>query len=572
VSKGERTAERTAFGSLASTWQERVAADACVTIADATQCASAVGDIIERRLAGGPRDAMLLFEEPRRMLLRAIRATVARDPARDSRLRTLGAIAGGGLTLNARSQAEFEKAFYPAGAGQAFMHLTVAADRTFFRSHYELESASRWFGFRPTRTVLYSPSDPAVPSPAGNPETADTLAIWSEGVDDGLLQTALDILADVRLQLRVVRAADADAAHALGSARVVVSLSDDPATAVALAAFGRPLCVATPAALEVLDDVTVFDVWSPIGMVDAVLRALARTAPRERPEARLRRALPPPQKPPAFEANAPLVSIVMTVYNRLEHLGRNLERLQKQTYANVEIVVVSNDGPRADHVCAPFGNVRYIHRERNSGDAAAPRNDGIRAARGRYVAMLDDDDFFFPDHVARMVEAAQRGAKIVYSDFALGISQYDADGSERYVGYDVEKGDGITPFELLVTNRLGYMTIFAERSVYDAVGTYDLEGAAGNEEVELWLRMAERFPMAHVDRLTTLYTIRKNWEGSLTSTSHLGYADGYERVYRLHPIENLPLIAEMRERHVSGLRTAAPAPREPRYPAIRGIQ
>ena len=170
-----------------------------------------------------------------------------------------------------------------------------------------------------------------------------------------------------------------------------------------------------------------------------------------------------------------------------------------------------------------------------------------------------------------MVASARRGARVIYSDFAIGISEAGADGSERYVGYDIEKGDGITAFEMLVTNRVGYMTIFAHRDVYAAVGAFDLEGAKGNEEVDLWLRIASRYPVAHADRVTTLYTIRRNWVGSLTAVSHHGFAEGYERVYARYPIEGLPTIAEMRTRHLAQLRSTDAPPREPRYLAIRGI-
>jgi hypothetical protein len=549
----------------------RIDHNAGVTLADATACGAAVADVLERRLDGETRSAMILFEEPRRMVLRTIAASIKNDPARDSRMQTLAGLAAGNLTLNGQPQNQYEHRLFPAGADIAFWHLGVAADRILVRSLYELDAICSWFGVRPTRTALYSPADPSVPAPAGTVAATACLALWAEGIDDGTLDIVLDVLATVRLPLKVVRADATDAATVLASARAIVSLSSDPATAIALARFARPLCAATPGALEVLDGVQVFDICNPTSTVDAVLRAIGSAAPVERPEAAFRTTMPGAPANRSFGADAPLVSIVMCVYNRLENLRRNLARLQRQTYPNVEIVVVSNGGPRADDICAAFPNVRYLHRETNSGDAAAPRNDGIKIARGEYVCMLDDDDFYFPEHIARMVARACNGARVIYSDFAVGISETLADGGERYAGYDIEKGDGITTFELLVTNRIGYMTIFAHRDVYVELGAFDLEGAKGNEEVDLWLRMASHYPIAHSDQVTTLYTIRRNWVGSLTAVSHHGFAEGYERVYARYPIEGLPGIAQMRVQHLARLRSTDAPPREPRYPAIRGI-
>jgi glycosyltransferase involved in cell wall biosynthesis len=271
--------------------------------------------------------------------------------------------------------------------------------------------------------------------------------------------------------------------------------------------------------------------------------------------------------PPAVEAivNGPLVSVVVTVYNRLGHLRTLLDALARQTYQNVEILVVSNNGPRADAICAGYPNVRYIHREENSGTSAEPRNDGILAASGEYVFVVDDDDVVFPDHIATMMEATSSGVDLLYSNFLIQIVE-PSSGDDRILGYDLEKGDGVTPFELNVTNRIGYMTVFAKTDLYRRFGVYDIGRFWGNSETELWMRLSTNVPMAHVDLPTTMYTIRHNWVGSATASMHANYAKGYEEMYREYPAADMPLVQAARANHIAALRSQDnPSPREPRY-------
>jgi hypothetical protein len=80
--------------------------------------------------------------------------------------------------------------------------------------------------------------------------------------------------------------------------------------------------------------------------------------------------------------------------------------------------------------------------------------------------------------------------------------------------------------------------------------------------------MAQRYPFAHADCATAMYTVRKNWEGSLTKTEESRYADGYERMYAQYPSDGYPLISEQRRKYVAWLRSrGGEPPREPVYPA-----
>ncbi|MBI5948599.1 MAG: glycosyltransferase family 2 protein [Chloroflexi bacterium] len=99
----------------------------------------------------------------------------------------------------------------------------------------------------------------------------------------------------------------------------------------------------------------------------------------------------------------PLVSVVIPVYNGERFLGEAIESVCWQTYRKFEVIVVddgSTDGSAA--IARAAAGVTCIQQE-NRGLAGA-RNTGIRAALGQLVALLDADDIWTPDKLARQVE------------------------------------------------------------------------------------------------------------------------------------------------------------------------
>jgi hypothetical protein len=126
----------------------------------------------------------------------------------------------------------------------------------------------------------------------------------------------------------------------------------------------------------------------------------------------------------AFTDPEPLVSVVIPTFDRYETLcGRAVPSVLAQTYTNIELLVVGECAPpqlvRAiDQITDP--RLRFINLNRSgpysSGVLAAwqasgtmPFNEGVRLARGRWLAPLDDDDAFRPHHVATLLDAARAG-------------------------------------------------------------------------------------------------------------------------------------------------------------------
>lgn len=104
------------------------------------------------------------------------------------------------------------------------------------------------------------------------------------------------------------------------------------------------------------------------------------------------------------QQNLPLVSVIITTYHNETYLPRAIESVLHQTYSPIELIVVDDNPPDSDArvkteaVMARYPQAVYLRHPENRNGAAA-RNTGIQAARGTYIAFLDNDDFYFSNHI-----------------------------------------------------------------------------------------------------------------------------------------------------------------------------
>lgn len=113
------------------------------------------------------------------------------------------------------------------------------------------------------------------------------------------------------------------------------------------------------------------------------------------------------------------ISAVIPTYNREQTIGRAIVSVLAQEYPASEIIVV-DDGSKDDtqkNVESYGGKVRYVYQE--NGGVSAARNCGVREAKCEWIAFLDSDDYWVPDHLRRManaIEATQGEAALYFSD------------------------------------------------------------------------------------------------------------------------------------------------------------
>jgi glycosyltransferase involved in cell wall biosynthesis len=105
----------------------------------------------------------------------------------------------------------------------------------------------------------------------------------------------------------------------------------------------------------------------------------------------------------------PTVSVIIPTYNRRDRLSQAIASVLAQTWTDFEVLVVDDQSP--DDTGAFVGGlgdsrIRYLRMERNGGPSAC-RNRGLKEAKGRFAAFLDDDDRWEPEKLARQLEAVE---------------------------------------------------------------------------------------------------------------------------------------------------------------------
>ena len=108
--------------------------------------------------------------------------------------------------------------------------------------------------------------------------------------------------------------------------------------------------------------------------------------------------------------NSPFFSIIVPVYNAADHIARCIESIRRQTYRNLEIILL-NDGSKdvSYAVCQSYAGIdrRIVVIDKNNSGVSATRNLGMQEAHGKYFQFVDADDFIQPYATELLVQKAE---------------------------------------------------------------------------------------------------------------------------------------------------------------------
>lgn len=215
------------------------------------------------------------------------------------------------------------------------------------------------------------------------------------------------------------------------------------------------------------------------------------------------------------QATTPMVSVVVPCHNATAYLRATLDGILTQTGPSLEVVLVddgSSDDPAAIVSACGDERIRFL-RQPASGGPSRPRNKAIAVARGRYVAFCDADDVMLPGKLEQQVALLEGHPRLgmVFTNFqvidaagglleASFLANYETLWKivDQGVGPDGELGREQLVLGLLTANFVGTSSVVVRRSVLDDVGGFD-ESLVSSEDLELWLRIARRYPCAYLD-------------------------------------------------------------------------
>lgn len=159
-----------------------------------------------------------------------------------------------------------------------------------------------------------------------------------------------------------------------------------------------------------------------------------------------------------------MISVVIPTYNREKTIGRAIDSVLRQTYADIEVIVVDDcSSDDTEKVVRSYQDhrVRFVKHTMNCG-ACAAKNTGIDHAKDDYIALQDSDDAWRPDKLVKQMEAMQKyGADICFCrmerhNYPENKEKFWPDHAEGIVAY----------IELLLKSLASTQTIIAKQEVF----------------------------------------------------------------------------------------------------------
>lgn len=215
----------------------------------------------------------------------------------------------------------------------------------------------------------------------------------------------------------------------------------------------------------------------------------------------------------------PLISVIITAYNRPEYLAKTIESIVNQTYENIEVLVI-DDGSKLENarkikkLAESFQKCTYYHKE-NSGQPDS-RNYGIKRAKGIYIAFCDDDDFWALNKLERQVKFLEENKEY---GVVGGCVEYI---NEKGIMLGVKKckenyGDNIF-IKCLEKNQINSPTPLIRNTVFKKVGLFNPSFTIA-EDWEFWRRVSY-FYKIHNFNETLAYLRMHEHNMSKTRTSN----------------------------------------------------
>jgi len=207
--------------------------------------------------------------------------------------------------------------------------------------------------------------------------------------------------------------------------------------------------------------------------------------------------------------NRPLISVIIPLYNQEKYIGEAVASVLRQTYRNIELIVVDDGSTDSSAEIVRSVNdprIRYFYRS-NSGLPAIARNEGVKLARGEWIAFLDHDDVWLPNKLDMQLRALEREpkAKLV----AGNMSYFDASSDKRMINYH-QKSYNIFK-DMLGGNRLPGSTVMVDKKVFDEMGGFREErDLKAIEDYDLWLRISRKYKIICLDRILARYRVYDN--------------------------------------------------------------
>ena len=238
-----------------------------------------------------------------------------------------------------------------------------------------------------------------------------------------------------------------------------------------------------------------------------------------------------------MNTDTPLISIMMTSYNRAEYIDEAIESVLMQTYQNWELLVL-DDASTDDTVLIAQGfaeqdaRVRIFPAPQNLG-ITGNRNRGFALARGEYIAVLDSDDVWSDsEKLTKQVAFLDTNPDYVLVGTQVNVIDGDSNNTDSF---SYETVDGAIRGKLLFRNQFTHSAVLVRASALTTIPVYN-SAIPIWEDYDLILRLGTRGKLANLSEYMTQY--RKH-SGNISKEKRVQFARVHLDIIRTHK-ENYP--------------------------------
>ncbi len=192
------------------------------------------------------------------------------------------------------------------------------------------------------------------------------------------------------------------------------------------------------------------------------------------------------------------ISVIIPTYNSQRYIKESIQSVLNQNYLGNLEIIISDDGSSDNtlDIARSFGKKVNILTKSNdcvSQGASGARNRGINSATQEYIAFLDSDDFYLPNHLNRSASILEINPSIGFV-FCRTIEIKEELGKRKYrhwTHHHITKNDILNPAvsrgHIVNTNSLLFKKI-----VFDNVGNFN-ETYSNGEDSDMWMRISEKY-------------------------------------------------------------------------------
>lgn len=205
----------------------------------------------------------------------------------------------------------------------------------------------------------------------------------------------------------------------------------------------------------------------------------------------------------------PRVSVLFTCFNHIKFLPSAYQSILDQTFSDWEIIAIddgSKDGTR-EWLSERPEKITRIFNENNLGTYAS-LNVALKAAKGEFIAVFNDDDLWAPTKLEKQVAMLDGNPSIglVHTDGSF----IDGDGVETPgspLGFEFPRfNTGDVSLALVYQNKIIASAALARKRCFDELGGFN-EDYFGSGDWEMWIRIAERWKVGFVPEPLTFYRV-----------------------------------------------------------------